>query len=206
MCPFCIASWKPMLTNTNHTPLPSPKTTTNNNDEHIKKRKRKKKRNKRQNICAYTYTNRGRENENQKKSIIFNTISCTSVFFSLVMIVGRCFDIQRAVVLMLYCCRGNYDELFTLVGIFIRRVLSVYSLLFSLSLALKFFRSNFFCYCACYTISCSTEPHVELPFFPYILYVLFSGIWLDSHSCTSFNCIVSGLVLCIWTCKITFNY
>lgn len=96
-----------------------PYTITNKNKKNNNKKQRTENEWKKQNICAYTYTpaERGRgesKRDRVKKGIKFNTISCTSAVFlsPYVMIVGRCFDIQRAVMLALYCCRGNYDELF----------------------------------------------------------------------------------------------
>lgn len=122
--------------------------------------------------------------------------------FFFVMILGRCFDIQRAV--MLYCCPGNYDELFY-IGSYLC-VLPIFTLVLFLFSIFWLVGWLVYCYYYCYTIFL----HIRLNCSVYFSVsshssTIFSGIWLDSHSCSAFNCIVSGLLLCIRTCKITFN-
>lgn len=100
------------------------------------------------------------------------------------MIVGRCFDIQRAVMLALYCCQGNYDELFY-IGWYLR-VLSLSLahapssvLFFIIALVVQFLVAPYI-WLNCRFFSCSHS-----------LRVVCYAIWLDSHSCSSFNCILS---------------
>lgn len=128
---------------------------------------------------------------------------------------SRCFGIQRAVMLALYCCRGNYDELFH-IGLYLLfhspsdlfrcksllflpfhiSFLQQHSLFGVLSLC-NFLQHHIFGWNAFYLVFvcvyvCALLPHHR-------------GIRLKPHS-TSLNRIVSGLLLCSWTCKITFNY
>lgn len=162
------------------TPLPTTKKVTNWKWMEIAKH-----------MHLYTHTSGARERSSEK-SITSNTISCTSVFssFCYVMIVGRCFDIQRAVMLALYCCRGNYDELF-----YVEWYLRVRSILAAplvcplcRSLSRSFFRI-FFIIALAVQFLVASYIWLNCRFFSVL--VVFYAIWLDSHSCSSFNCILS---------------
>lgn len=125
---------------------------------------------------------------------------------------SRCFGIQRAVMLALYCCRGNYDELFH-IGLYLlfhspSDLFRCKSLLFCHFISL--FCNNTLCSVCCRcAISCSTTFSVGMLSICFVclcaLLPHHRGIRLKPHT-TSLNRIVSGLLLCSWTCKITFNY
>lgn len=106
MCRFCTASWKPMLTNTNHTPLPTTRKTT-------KKATNWKWMEKAKHMRLHIH-NRTVQKRSSKKKHYIQYYFMHKCFFSLSLRYDcwSCFDIQRAVMLALYCCRGNYDELF----------------------------------------------------------------------------------------------